>query len=146
MKSFEFQLQKALEWRQAQLELEEVKFKQHLAEVASLDSARAALQAAGSRAEVQVRGWQPVAGRDVTALGGYRLRVRAQEQEIAGRRAQRQTALEKQQAAMLEARRRCRLLEKLKERRKNEWQTAGNRELEELAAESFLAAWVRGER
>ena len=146
MKSFEFQLQKALEWRQAQLELEEVKFKQHLAEVASLDSARAALRAAGSHAEVQVRGWQPVAGRDVTALGGYRLRVQEQEQEIAGRRAQRQTALEKQQAAMLEARRRCRLLERLKERRQNEWQKAGNRELEELAAESFLAAWVRGER
>lgn len=146
MKSFQFPLQKVLEWRQNQLEREEVKFKQHLEEVAALDRARESLEAAGLCAEVQVREWRPVAGRDVGALGGFRTHVQAQEQAIAGRRAQRQTALEKQQAAMLEARRRCRLLERLRERRRTEWQTAGNRELEDLAAESFLSGWVRGER
>jgi hypothetical protein len=45
---------------------------------------------------------------------------------------------------MLEARRRCRLLERLKERRKGEWDIAFNRELEAVAAESFLAQWNRG--
>ncbi len=90
--------------------------------------------------------WRPVAGRDVTALGGYRLHVMAQEQEIAVRRAKSQSALDAQEAAMLEARRRCRLLERLKERRQAEWQAAGDREVEELASESYLAGWVRGER
>jgi hypothetical protein len=47
---------------------------------------------------------------------------------------------------MLEARRCCRLLERLKERRRAEWQAATDREMEELAAESFLAGWSRGER
>jgi hypothetical protein len=144
MNNFRFHLQKVLEWRQTQLELEEAKFKQQLAAVAELDRARAALEAAGIRAEVQVREWRPVAGRDVTALGGYRLHVMAREQEIAGQRANRQTALDTQEGVMLEARRCCRLLERLKERRREEWQAAGNRELEELASECFLAGWVRG--
>ena len=44
---------------------------------------------------------------------------------------------------MLEARRRCRLLERLKERRLAEWTTARDRELDELASESYLAKWNR---
>jgi hypothetical protein len=42
---------------------------------------------------------------------------------------------------MLEARRRCRLLERLRERRWDEWKAAADRELEETAAESYLARW-----
>ncbi len=40
-----------------------------------------------------------------------------------------------------EARRRCRLLEKLKERRRAEYDYEMNRELESLASETFLARW-----
>ena len=39
-----------------------------------------------------------------------------------------------------EARRHCRLLERLKERRLEEWEAAFARELEDLAADSHLAA------
>ena len=53
--------------------------------------------------------------------------------------------LAKQQAAMLEARRRCRLLERLKERRWSEWKLAADRELEQAASESYLARWGRDE-
>ena len=48
-----------------------------------------------------------------------------------------------QEEAMLEARWRCRLLEKPKERRIPEWQTVCDREIEQLAAESHLAQQVR---
>jgi hypothetical protein len=44
---------------------------------------------------------------------------------------------------MLEARRRCRLLERLKERRLTEWTAGRDHELEEIAAESYLARWSR---
>ena len=44
---------------------------------------------------------------------------------------------------MLEARRRCRLLERLKERRLADWTAERNRQLEEVASESFLARWRR---
>ena len=45
---------------------------------------------------------------------------------------------------MLEARRRCRLLERLKERRLAEWTAERDQELEEMAAETYLARWSRG--
>jgi hypothetical protein len=44
---------------------------------------------------------------------------------------------------MLEARRRLRLLERLKDRRMAEWRAARDKELEELASESYLAKWQR---
>jgi hypothetical protein len=45
-------------------------------------------------------------------------------------------------SAMLEARRRFRLLERLKQRRLEDWRLAGDKELEELASESYLARWT----
>jgi hypothetical protein len=54
-----------------------------------------------------------------------------------------QKELAARQAAVLEARRRYRLLERLKDRRWAEWQSAADRELDELAADSYLAQWAR---
>jgi hypothetical protein len=71
------------------------------------------------------------------------LRVQAREAEIALERAAQVRKLAAQEAAMLEARRRCRLLERLKERRGGEWRMAENREVDELASESYIARWNR---
>jgi recombinational DNA repair protein RecR len=92
---------------------------------------------------VQVRDWSPLAGRDLAALGSFRLYVKMKEREIATRRVECQQKLDAQQRVMLEARRRCRLLERLKERRFSEWELAQNREVEQLATESYLAQWSR---
>jgi hypothetical protein len=143
MTSFRFPLQKVLEWRRAQLEMEEIRFKQQAAALADLDRSRAELEAAGIAAELQVRDWSPLIGRDLAALGSFRVRVKQQEQQIATRRVDCAAKLAQQQSAMLEARRRFRLLERLKDRRFSEWQSASNRELEQVAAESYLAQWHR---
>ena len=143
MTSFRFPLQKALDWRRTQLELEEARFKQRAAAMADLDRERAEIEASGIRAEFAVRHWQPLAGLDLAALGSFRLQVKQREVQLATRRADCQRELDARQAAMLEARRRCRLLERLKERRLAEWQSARDRELEELASESYLALWNR---
>jgi hypothetical protein len=84
-----------------------------------------------------------VSGRDLSALAGYRRYVQAHGRKLETQRAEAQKQLEAQQNAMLEARRRCRLLERLKERRLSEWQFACDRELDQLASESFLALWGR---
>jgi len=59
----------------------------------------------------------------------------------------RRVACERQSAAqrqkVLEAQRQCRLLERLEHRRHAEWRRAADREMESLAAESFLARWHR---
>ena len=141
MKSFQFPLAKALEWRRVQLELEEARYKQLLADLAGLDRRRAEIEASGIHAEMQLRGWNPVVAGDLTALGNFRLRVKSDEAELACRRAECARKLADQQKHMLEARRRCRLLERLKERRLAEWKSAGDRELEAIAAESYLSCW-----
>ena len=143
MKAFQFPLEKALDWRRVQLALEEARYKQQVASLAGLDRQRAEVEASGIRAEIQVREWSPVVAGDLSALGNFRLYVKSQESEIARRRFQAAQKLAEQQKLMLEARRRCRLLERLKDRRLTEWTAGRDREVEEIAAESYLARWRR---
>ena len=143
MTDFRFPLQKVLDWRRTQLELAEAGFQQQLAALAAVDRAYAEIEASGIRAEVEVRRWDPLAGRDLAALGRFRLLVQSREKQISLQRAECQRELALRKSAMLEARRRCRLLERLKERRLAEWTSARDRELEALASESYLARWAR---
>jgi flagellar export protein FliJ len=145
MSGFRFSLEKALDLRRLQLELEESKFQQQAAALLELDRIRDQMRASRASAEAQVRIGGTALGLDLAALGAFRLHVQAKEKELAQRRVEGEKKLEERRNAMLEARRRCRLLERLKERRKGEWDTAFNRELEAVAAESFLAQWNRGQ-
>ena len=54
-----------------------------------------------------------------------------------------QTRAVSQQRAVVEARRRVRLMEQLEERRFRAWQADAGREQENLAAELYLARWKR---
>ena len=143
MKAFHFPLEKALDWRRVQLELEEARYKQQVAALAGLDRQRAEVEASGIRAEIQVREWSPIAAGDLSALGNFRLYIKSQESEIARRRFEAAQKLAEQQKLMLEARRRWRLLDRLKDRRLTEWTTGRDREVEQIAAESYLARWHR---
>jgi hypothetical protein len=141
MQRFQFPLQRILDWRRTQLEIEEGKFRQRGEALAAVDRARAELEAQVVHTEREVRRWDSVGGADLRALDEYRKYVRAEEARLAADRAERARAVAAQQAAMLEARRRFRLLERLKDRRLAEWKTACDRELDEIAAESYLAQW-----
>src|ERR1039458_7519716 len=93
-------------------------------------SLRQALQWRRTQLELEENKLRQVAGTpEVQALA---LRRMACEQQVA---AQRQK--------VLEAQRQCRLLEKLEQRRHAEWRREADREMESLAAESFLARWNR---
>jgi len=143
MKTFQFPLQKVLDWRRSQLALAESRVERQLAALAGLERARIELESHGRRAEVEVREFHPLSGGDLSALGSFRLSIRARERELAAKRVEWQKELAVRQAALLEARRRCRLLERLKDRRWAEWTAARDRELEELAADSYLAQFAR---
>ena len=144
MNAFRFRLEKVLEWRGKQLELEENKFRWEIAALAALDRARAELEAAGVKAEAQVRQAPTITGRELAALGEFRLLVRSREADIARQRADRVKSLAARKAALLEAQRRCRLLERLKERRLEEWRLAVNKETEDMVSETYLAQWTPG--
>jgi len=123
--------------------LEENKLKRFTAAPAQLDRTGAELAAAAVRAEMQVRSWSPLAGRDLAALAGFRVHVRDQERTLAARRAECLQRIANQQNAMLEARRRCRLLERLEDRQFRDWQLVSTREIEQFAAESHLTGFAR---
>lgn len=146
MNAFRFPLQRVLEWRRTQLEMEEIRFRQQAAALAEIDRISTEWRSAGQTAEREVRTWNPVAGRELAALGSFRLHAKLKETELAIPRAECRKELSLREAVMLESRRRLRLLERLRERRLLEWTTARDKELEELASESYLGKWKRRER
>jgi flagellar export protein FliJ len=145
MKAFQFPLQRALDWRRTQLDVTEARVQQQLAALAAIDNARSDLGTQGQRVELEVRQFSGLEGGDLSALGEYRLNLKARARQLAAQRVECQKELAVRQNAMTEARRRCRLLERLKARRLSEWQSAADRELDELAADSYLAQWARRE-
>ena len=145
MKAFQFPLQRALDWRRTQLEVAQARVQQQLAALTAIDNARAELGSQGQRVEWEVRQFGQLQGGDLSALGEYRLNLKARARQLAGERVECQKELAARQNTMTEARRRCRLLERLKARRLAEWQSAADRELDELAADSYLAQWARRE-
>ncbi len=143
MTNFRFRLEKVLAWRRTQVDLEEAKFQQRTLELREVENEQARIEAAGNRAETEVRGWSPLTGYDLETLAHYRKYVTSQEKQIAQRREEARQRLEAQQQAVFEARRRCQLLERLRDRRRAEWQAQAGKELEELAAESYLSSLAR---
>jgi hypothetical protein len=143
MRTFEFPLRQALKWRKTQLEVEENKLQQLAASLEEIALAAVRLDLVKGRAEVAVRQSAVVEAGDLWALAAYRQRLIAELQALAQRRTACELQVAAQKQKVMEAQRQCRLLEKLEQRRRAEWQREADREMESLAAESFLARWNR---
>jgi flagellar biosynthesis chaperone FliJ len=143
MRAFAFPLRRVLEWRRTQLELEENKLRHLAASLEEMALAAVRLDLVKSRAEVAVRQAAVVEAGDLWALAAYRQRLMAELQALAERRVACEQQVAAQRQKVLEAQRQCRLLEKLEHCRHAEWRRAADREMEGLAAESFLARWNR---
>jgi flagellar FliJ protein len=143
MRTFEFPLRRVLQWRRTQLELEENKLRQLAAKLEEMALAAVRLDLVKGRAESAVRQAAIVEAGDLWALAAYRQRLIAELQALALRRAECEREVAAQRRKVVEAQRQCRLLEKLEQRHQAEWVQEADRELESLAAESFLAQWNR---
>jgi hypothetical protein len=143
MRAFEFPLRQALKWRRTQMELEENKLRQLVARLEEMALEAVQLGMVQTRAEAAVRQAGAVEAGDLWALAAYRQRLIAELQALAVKREACAQQISAQRQRVVEADRQCRLLEKLEQRRHAEWRKAQDRELESLAAESFLAAWNR---
>ncbi len=130
MKAFRFRLDRVLDWRHTELDLEESRLKQMHAAVAALDRERAELESNATEARRQVALRESVDARDLHALSAFREAVDLQRQRLAVKRRQREAEIVTQQQKLLEARRRCRLLENLRERRMAEWKYETQRQEE----------------
>src|SRR5438045_342283 len=130
MKRFEFPLARVRDFRRQQLELEEGKLQLLLRERQSLEaeSLRIESEAAETRRSLIVT--LSVESQELVASDAYLRRLAVEKKRLAGKITEWQARAVKQREAVLEARRRVRLMEKLEERRFREWERAVDREQE----------------
>ncbi|SRR5579872_5650471 len=146
MTTFSFRLERVLQWRQAQLDLARAAMSRVTAECARWDATLAKLADARTQAEGLLQTQGPVSGAELGALSRYQAHIEQQRKIALDRRRDCEIRLEQQRARLLEARREHRLLEKLRQVRRAEWELAVDREFEALAAETYLAQWASPRR
>ncbi len=143
MKSFQFPLQRVLDWRSLQLRTEEEKLAGLQRKLAVLAHKENALTAAQLRSESAVLGVPSIPGFALRALAEFEIRVKGEHAALKASRIQCERQIADQRERSLKARKDCRVLEKLKERRHSEWLQLGEREIEDTAAESYISSWLR---
>jgi flagellar export protein FliJ len=137
MKTFRFPLDRALHIRRAQLEIEQAKLQRLTRGLEQLDVTATGIQteAAATRQLIIV---QPG---DTSTMPDYQRGIKSRLEKL---RQQKQDLLKRrqeQQRLTVEAERRVKLLEKLREQRFAEWEAAMEREQESFAGDAYLARW-----
>jgi len=143
MKRFQFRLARVRDFRRQQLEVEEAKLEVLRAERQQIEeeSLRLENEATGTRNSLMVIG--SVEAQDLVAADRYLRFLAIEMKRQAAKMADWQGRTAKQQQAMVEARRRVRLLEKLEEKQLRLWKEEADREHENLSAELYLARWKK---
>ena len=142
MQAFRFRLEKVLEWYTRQYELEERRLTVCLSALTEAKSAIASLMAERLSVERDMLALTTILAPDFAALGRYRVGAKHRELELNGVRDRCQAEVEAQRLKLQAAERRVRLVEKLRERRVEEYVYAETRELEELASDAFFSKWA----
>jgi flagellar export protein FliJ len=141
MQRFQFRLERVLEWRRKKCRMEENRL------AACLDLLRATehkieqLRAERSSIEGELVKRSAIPAAELLNLEHYRLRVNREASELAAQRRDRARSAAEQQARVQQAQQRVKLLERMRERRLEEYVALAGRELETLAAEAYLARW-----
>jgi flagellar biosynthesis chaperone FliJ len=141
MTTFAFRLERVLRWRQAKLELEQFALSRLAAECTRWDLTLAGFESTRASEEALVLSRNTVTGEEFGALDRYRKHLQQQKQIALDRRQAAGLKMEEQRGRVMKARRESRLLEKLRDVRRKDWEETVNREFESLAAETYLARW-----
>ena len=146
MKKFSFRLEQVRHWRESQRDQEEARLQALFAELNQLERARAELGNAAAKAEQAVRPTPdallaPI--HELQALDSYRDYVRRERRRLAGLRAPLQARIATQRRALVEAERKVKVLDLLRDERLEEWKKELDKEQEDLVAELVVARWAR---
>jgi flagellar export protein FliJ len=143
MKSFQFRLQRVLDWRALRMRAEEEKLASFQHKLTTIIHRETALTAAELRSETGLLELPAIDGADLRALAAFQLHLRKERAALKAERTQCEAQIAEQRQRLLKARRDCRGLEKMKEKRKRVWTVELDREIEATAAEAFLSQWSR---
>lgn len=145
MSTFRFPLQRVLSWRETELSIEEAGLERLRAEQRALRSELEELTSNEEKELELIQFARSLRGGDLASIAGTRKWVAQERQRLQSQIAECIRNIEVKTAALMEARRKVRLLERLKERRRVSWVQDENRALEDLASDSALGSWRRSE-
>ena len=143
MKRFDFPLERVRRWRFEQLNLEELKLQQVLAERQALARAKQQIRDELDRVGRQLLAKPALDSLELESLDSFRYHVHAKVRDFENRERQAEEKIAAQRQKVLEARRQFELLDRLRTKAHREWQAAADKEQETLAAEMFLAKSIR---
>ena len=146
MKRFEFSLARVRDLRRRQLEVEEAKLDVLRVERQQIEaeSLRLKNEVDGTRNALMVTG--SVEAQELVSADHYLHCLAIEGKRQAAKLADWQQRNAKQRQAMVEAKRRLRLLEKLEEKEFRLWKEEAGRQQENLSAELYLARWGKRQR
>jgi hypothetical protein len=142
MKRFQFSLEHAMHWRRLRAGVERAKLESLYAALRDLDSQKAILNEEESSAH-EVKNQDTVRAQQLLALDRFARHMSTRRELLEARRVELFGEIARQQVRLIAAQRDFELLEKLKARKKDDWETAFTREQEELASEAYMAKWER---
>ena len=143
MRSFHFRLDRVLDWYGNQYHLEQARLATAMLALEKAQQQLARFHAECLAVERDILSRREISARDFSALGLFRLRAKKVELELMQATQRAETIVRDQMQRVQDAQRRVRLLEKLRDRRRTEHRYLEEKELEEMAAEAFLAKWDR---
>ncbi len=144
MKAFRFPLERVLEWRRMQRDIERSNIRAIATRIQELDDRRRQLSLERSVAEGEVLRAKTMDGADLARVAAFQLHVRNEKLTIANTRGQCEHELTAQREKLVEAQRQVKLLQNLRDKRMTRWTADLAREREQFAAEAFLARWQSG--
>jgi flagellar biosynthesis chaperone FliJ len=143
MSGFRFSLERVLAWRESQLFMQEADLERLRFELATVETALKELESRESKEVEIIQCARSLQGGELAGIASARKWAMEERKRLQSRVADCLRRIELKTAALMEARRKVRLMERLKERRHASWTQEENRGLEDLAGESAIASWRR---
>ncbi len=139
MKAFEFRLQRIADFRRQESDVAKSRLQGLLSEMRRLEDERRSLEEQRREARSSTSAQNDLRGEDLLALSSFQEYLGRRLKELSQKESDLASKIEKQRDAVVEAERKVKLLDRLKERKFQEWRAASDRELDDLAADSHLA-------
>ncbi|SRR5579871_3154251 len=143
MKAFSFRLDRVLDWRRILVQTEQSKLERIRAEIALTDAREAELRRSAENSITALQSRRSTTGMELAAHDTFRQHVARERGRLAARRAQLQKQFSDQAQVVMNRERDVKLIEKLREQRRQAWLAEQDAEIQKQAEETYLARWSR---
>ena len=141
MQRFQFRLDRVLDWYHKKCRMEENRLTACLGLVHAAERKIEQLEAQREAIDQEILGRPAIPAADFVNLSRYRLRASKEAIELNEDRRQHMAAAAEQRVRVRRAQQRVKSVEKMRDRRLEEYTAAAGRELENAAADAYLARW-----